>query len=255
MVTPAFFYIGIKNIFYVVLNSIKSLNFRTFSQSILVTKTTDSIFLIPMRYIVMLFLMTSLKLSSQHLEYEVVKGNRPIGHMSVHRSVSTENEEITIVSNVEFKVLVTFVVEYSLHEIFEYGQLVSGGGYNSLNGAVQKETRVEKKQQDYIIRFDGVPSHLNEKSIRYSVSQIYFTEPYDGQKVFSQHFGKYLVFQKTGPATYRLESPDGENLYTYENGYITQVKVTRDYATFYFVIRPETLARIKDKADTVFHKK
>jgi L-ribulose-5-phosphate 3-epimerase UlaE len=76
------------------------------------------------------------------------------------------------------------------------------------------------------------------------MSEVYFREPTDGKKAFSQHFGQFLQFEKTAEDTYFLVSPDGSNEYKYENGVCTEVKVSRDYGTVYFKIKPESYASI-----------
>ena len=188
------------------------------------------------------------------LQYEVVKGSKPLGIMKAQRYWDGTQEYYHIQSDVEFKLLFSFNVEYEQEEIFQNDTLIEGSGFNKLNGSTQKETTLKKKSSYYNIEFDGIDNHFHEKAIRKSMSQIHFREPSDGEHYFSQHFGQWVTFKKIGEHRYLMVSPDGENEYTYENGYCTEIKVVRDYATFYFKMKPETLARVKNKADTLFHR-
>lgn len=165
--------------------------------------------------------------------------------MDVIRHVNGDEETVKIKSTVEFRILFSFEVIYALNEKFADGVLVEGNGYNTLNGNYQKETNILKKGNHYILSIDDVPNKIYEDELRYTVSRIYFEEPRDGKRVYSQTFGKWVTFEKVSDNTYKLDFPDGDNYYTYTNGVCTEVMVNRDYASFSFVMKPESLARVK----------
>ena len=167
--------------------------------------------------------------------------------MDVIRHHDSNVETVKIKSEVEFRILFSFEVIYSLNERFVNGVLVEGSGFNTLNGSYQKQTEISRSGNSYTLEIDGVKSNVQVDSIRYSVSRIYFEEPYDGQRVYSQTFGKWMTFEKVGESTYKMVSPDGDNFYTYTNGVCVEVKVERDYAGFSFIMKPESLARVKNK--------
>ena len=200
------------------------------------------------------FLLLASTVQSQVLHYEVVKGSKPLGEMSSHHYRSGDQEFYHIRSDVSFKILFSFNVAYEQKEVFKNDTLIEGTGYNTLNESIQKKTAINKRQNDYQLSFDGVNNRLNEVAIIQSMSQIHFREPTDGASFFSQHFGQSVTFEKIGQHRYAMTSPDGENEYTYENGYCTEIKVVRDYATFYFKMKPETLVRVKNKTDSLFHR-
>ena len=198
-------------------------------------------------------LVLAFSLPAQTLHYEVVKGTKPLGEMEAHRFKLGQDEIYHIKSDVSFKLLFSFNVTYEQEEVFVNDTLIEGSGQNTLNEAVQKETQLNKKGDGYQINFNGIHNRMNEKAIIKSMSQIHFIEPQDGDRFFSQHFGQFVTFEKIGEHRYAMTSPDGENEYTYQNGYCIEIKVVRDYATFYFKMKPETLARVKNKSDTLFH--
>ena len=141
----------------------------------------------------------------------------------------------------------SFEVEYDLKETFDAGGMISGSGFNTLNGGTQKETQMRRLSDRYELVIDGIRTEIDETAIFDSVSEIYFEEPHDGKRVFSAYFGRFLTFDKEEDGTYSLTSPDGVNVYTYYNGICTEVKVSRDFATFTFKIKPESLTAVKNK--------
>lgn len=191
-----------------------------------------------------LLLFVAFFVNGQEMVYDVVKGSKTIGSVTVNIFQDGEQLKYQIKSDVKFKILFSFNVKYESEEKF-YGDLLTWGkGFNTLNGKIQKETEVTRQDDGkYRIVIDGVPSITGPQDITYSVSKLYNQEPVNEDAVFSQSFGRYLSLTKVTENSYELDSPDGTNIYSYENGICKEVKVSRDFATFYFRIQEESFAR------------
>ena len=184
--------------------------------------------------------------AGQTLHYEVIKGSKKLGDMSVKRMLSENQVKYEIDSKVTFRILFSFTVDYESTSEYKYGRLIKEYTHNQLNGSTQKKSTIWFDGEKYTLDLDGTRTTLHE-TIKYSVATIYYEEPKDGQKVFSPQFGNYLTFTKVGEHQYEMESPDGINLYTYTNGICSEVKVSRDFAKFYFQMTPESLQAVKQK--------
>lgn len=183
--------------------------------------------------------------TAQRLEYDVIRNDESMGTTLVNRTNANGKVTYLLNTQTEFRVIFKFEVEYELEESFQNGVLTSGRAFNTLNGSTQKKTELAKKAGLYSLIIDGIHTEIHEKEITNSVSELYFEEPYDGKEVFSAYFGRYLTFDKIGEHVYKLVSPDGTNEYTYENGICVNVKVSRDFATFSQVLKPELLAAVR----------
>lgn len=181
---------------------------------------------------------------SQNLTYEIVKGETQIGSLAVLHNREGNQEFFSIRNLVEMKLIFTFSVEYVLTETFINGELDNGSGFNSMNGSVDKRTSLTRTTDGYSLIMDGIAASGEKKPITASVSQIYHHEPHPNKPIYSQYFGRYLFAEKIAEHQYKVVSPDGENIYTYESGYCKEVKVSRDFATFYIRITPESWAMI-----------
>jgi len=189
-------------------------------------------------------------LSSQTLRYDVIKGHKSLGEMVVHRTLTENTEEIKFTSDVTFRILFAFNHQFSMYEKFVDGQLNWGKALSTLSGRTQKDSKIVAVKDEYLLTLDGVTVSIDEE-IDHSVSQIYFTEPQDGQRVFSQQFGMFITFKKVGEHKYLMPSPDGNNYYTYLNGICIDVRVERDFANFTFVMQPESLLAVESQADSL----
>ncbi|WP_425389918.1 DUF6134 family protein [Ekhidna sp.] len=199
------------------------------------------------RSLTILFLLTVTQIAfGQILYYDVVKGTKKLGDMTVKRIESENAVKYEIDSKVTFRILLSFTVDYESTSEYKYGQLIKEYTHNQLNGSTQKKSTIWFDGQKYTLDLDGVRTTFKER-VEYSVAAIYYEEPQDGQKVYSPQFGEYLTFEKINENQYELDSPDGLNVYTYVNGICTEVKVSRDFAKFYFRMTDESLREIKQK--------
>jgi len=197
-------------------------------------------------FLLAIFFFLSGTAQSQLLSYDVVKGSKKKGTVTVEQSLDGDQVKYNIYSKVSFSVLFSFTIEYWLEEKFYDGKLTWGKGHNTLNDRLQKESEIYIGDKgNYIVNIDGVASPTEHKEIFYSVSKLYSQEPIGMDKVYSQSFGRYLPLIDLGNHSYLLESPDGNNKYTYEFGICKEVKLVRDFATFYFRIQEESFVRAK----------
>lgn len=202
-----------------------------------------------MRYLSLIVFALCLQTATcQSLHYNALRKDKVIGGMDIVIKNSGDDQTFFVTSNMEFRVLVTLRVEFTNEEIFHDGVLIVGSVNNKMIGFKENEARIERKDEEYHLWINGTPEPIREKEIKYTVSQIYTREPYDGQKVFSQYYGTYFTFEKVAPHEYKYTSSEGDNYYTYLNGICTDVKVERDFATIYFKLKPESLAAVKRNA-------
>lgn len=199
--------------------------------------------------LILLFLASS-SASGQMLKYEVVKGNKKLGNMTVERRSYENQVEYTVKSKVVFRIIFAFTVEYDSYAVYENDVLKRESTTNKLNGSTQKSSTIIKNGENYL-HTQNDNTTPEDGPIPYSVAAIYHIEPTPGQKVYSPQFGKYLTFEKVRDHVYKMESPDGINVYTYMNGICTEVKVSRDFAKFYFKMAPETFYAVENKVDSI----
>ncbi len=189
----------------------------------------------------MIVLISATSSGAQHLKYKVVKGEKDVGQMTALKKEEGDSIYYKLTSRTELKILFTIRVDYELEERYHKGVLVSGNSLSTLNGGVQKQAEVKKFDTHYTVEHTSDIYTIARREIRYSIPEIYFSPPKEGQKtVFSQVFGKYVPFEKVGERKYLLDSEDGKNIYHYdETGICTLVEISRAYANFNLVLVDE----------------
>lgn len=194
---------------------------------------------IPKGIFFILVLVSGYQASAQKLVYELIKGGDVIGEMTCQKVESGDKMTYTIRSVTNFRIVVKLTVDYQLDETYIDGVLQEGRAISTLNGVTQKESIVKKRSGDYRVETESDIVFLHDKAINYSIPEIYFQEPVGKDKIFSQVFATHLLIQDQGNHSYLLESDDGDNIYKYENGICTEVKVSRSYATFYIKLKSQ----------------
>lgn len=175
---------------------------------------------------------------AQKLEYDIVKGEKIIGKVLAEKKSIDDTTVITITSEAKFKLLFSFNVSYLLEEKFVDDILVSGKAINYLNDKIQKKSEVRKLENKYVVNLDEEISEFELSKITYSISNLYFEQPPKLDiTIFSQQFASFLALFNESNNEYKLESPNGNNNYNYEDGILKKVKISRSYANFYFKLR------------------
>ncbi|MFY0627995.1 MAG: hypothetical protein JXR07_16980 [Reichenbachiella sp.] len=177
--------------------------------------------------------------SAQQYRYDVVKGGKTIGEMIATKTVIGDTTVYVINSNTVFKLIFSLKIFYELNETYVNGSLLKGDGLSTLNGTIQRKVETRKSGKKYEVENTSNIVSIEKDAIKYSIPELYFSEPKGSTMVFSQIFASYLEFEEISEHTYMLYSEDGKNTYFYKNGVCVEVEVNRPYATFSLILKPK----------------
>lgn len=185
----------------------------------------------------MAFLYPIKESNAQTYKYDIVKSDKTIGLLVAKKVIDGTQVYYNLTSETAFKVIFTIRVNYDLEEGYKNGVLVSGRAVSKLSGKIQRESIVKKREGYYKVETVSDIVRIAKDEIRYSIPEIYFSEPKESTEVFSQIFAQYLQYEKVAEHKFVLHSEDGKNTYYYENGICTLVEVSRPYANFRLVLK------------------
>jgi hypothetical protein len=99
-----------------------------------------------------------------------------------------------------------------------------------------KSITTQKDGKIYTVVQNGEKSILNNPEIAHSVSELYFMEPHQITRIFSESIGTFLNLKTLGNGLYELTLPEGKkNIYKYEKGVLVQVEVSQTFGKAYIV--------------------
>jgi len=187
-----------------------------------------------------LVFLLHLSIHAQTLDYEVIKNDEQIGTLRTQRQNTAQGGIILRVDtdvNFSFFGKQSLTVEVESH--FTNTQLAAAHTAEKLNEKMRNQTRLEWDGTHYFFtNDDGERKCLGKEcpQIAHTVTSMYYNEPKDLNRVFSERHGEFLTLKSIGKNQYELHMPNGrKNLYTYKDGICQRVDVDHWFADFSFV--------------------
>lgn len=175
-------------------------------------------------------------LYAQTHNYEIRFANHVIGNVNAHSKVNGTAKSISIQSDVDMKMLTKFHLDISCefeNNIMTHSRVIKTSAKN--NGE-NKAITIQREGKHYSITQNGEKSMLNNTEIVHSVSELYFMEPHQITRIFSETLGAFMPIKALGNGLYELILPEGKkNVYKYEKGVLVQVEVSQTFGKAYIV--------------------
>ncbi len=176
--------------------------------------------------IIFLALGTQAFAQEQILNYNVMHGDKTVGHMTLQKTVEGDDTFLKVASDV--KIRFVFSIQVNIREDAHYrnGMLISSHVSRIVNGK-QKASKITKACNGcYQVTDDGKIKSIEQKRINNNVTLMYLQEPVGLSQVYSDNFQQFVRVRPVDSHTYRIDLPDGNyNFYTYTNGICSKVDI------------------------------
>lgn len=178
-------------------------------------------------------------LHAQSYRYDVVLLGQTVGEVNAVCRNNNGQVDYTIKSKVQLRLIpggnISTAIEASYaNNILQHAVASRETGRDNKN----KSTTTRKNTSGYEVILNGTRSQLREPSIRYSVACLFFTEPQNISRLFSETLGTFLPLASLGNHQYKLQMPDGnDNIYSYANGKLISVEVNQTLGKVYFKLK------------------
>lgn len=185
--------------------------------------------------LIIFFILSGNWLYGQNHEYEIRFANRVIGNVSAHCKQNGTAKNISIQSKVDMRPLTRFSLDISCefdNSVMVRSKVIKDSGKEGDS----KSITTQKDGKIYTVVQNGEKSILNNPEIAHSVSELYFMEPHQITRIFSESIGTFLNLKTLGNGLYELTLPEGKkNIYKYEKGVLVQVEVSQTFGKAYIV--------------------
>ena len=186
----------------------------------------------------LLLLNLATAFAQQERVYDVIRKDDKVGTLKATFNNTPLGQFYYIESKVKVWVVINIKINYNQSNLFKDGLLQQAAMIRTVNGSTKVSNNILRNASGYVcMRMDGDTVMLKEE-IRHTIAKLYFIEPININRVYSENFLSFLAIRSTGPHTYELTLADGKkNYYTYENGLCTKVQAETDHGTVYLVAR------------------
>ena len=152
---------------------------------------------------------------------------KKIGSLVTERKVKGDVEMYSLVSTADVSILWKAMSAHTVTNlVFKGGVLTESYYEHKENGVVEKYCKLSEDGNGGYAVHHWKKGKFNVSPLAsFCLINIYYTEPKDGQKMFSESFGEYITIKKTGPGTYEIKDPAGEkSVYHYTDGRLTETE-------------------------------
>ena len=168
----------------------------------------------------------------QLLKYDVVYKGNSIGNMQVSQNKMDGKVNLKMISNVQMHLLFGIKMTSQEESSFQNGKLIYSSVYRQVNGKEKANKQTRAIGNNYQTWSEGIVNRLSNGSIEYNIHSLYFHEPIDLQKVYSDNYQQILPIKKMQEHSYKIELPDGNcNYYFYKDGICNRVNVHTSMVT------------------------
>jgi len=170
---------------------------------------------------------------AQTLKYNIKARNNDIGILIVERVIKGNTTTIEAQSDVKIHVFKTIDISYTLKSIYNDNELIYSSVTSYVNGSIHSSCKTTKEGSIYTIHQDGESSDYT-KIIDYSAAMMYFKEPINKNKVYSEFNSVIKDIKKVGEHVYELYDPEKglTNTFYYENGILVKTINPHHFADF-----------------------
>ncbi len=174
----------------------------------------------------LVFALLCIGMFAQQRKFDIVLLGNVIGYTSISKKAEGDAVSYALQSKSRAKILFQERTQDLEFEAKYIGGLMSHSFCKIFNNGVLNTTEVSRKGDNYIIRRDTVAEVVKEP-INFSSMELYFSEPVNVPKVFSERMGEFAAFTKTAPGEYMNKIKDVTNIYRYRNGLLYEVEIRK----------------------------
>lgn len=174
--------------------------------------------------------------NAQTNKFSIKWGKDSIGFLTAKRSKTSSSETINIFSKTRFSVLLMKQkMETNSISVFKKDSLNVNKSVSNLNNDVD-EVITSIYKGAYFCTKDGKCEKVKGGKIKFTVSKLYFYEPVNLSKIYSERHLKFCTIIKQNDGRYKLVLPNGNvNYYTYKSGKLVNMTSTRYGTKLQFV--------------------
>ena len=173
---------------------------------------------------------------AQSHKFNIMKGDDKLGSITATKKTVGTTVSYNVISKATFRVIFKYVRETFMDIIFIDGIMESSITKQTMNSEL-KDHRVTKrngKGYDCTKNPDNEKFKINEL-VSFCTSMLFFKEPIDQTKIYSDSYQELCPMKKLGPGFYELVLPEDKvNHYIYKNGELQEMRVFRTVADLVF---------------------
>jgi len=196
-------------------------------------------FLLKIGFLLLIGLYAFACRASETYTYSILHDNKPIGTIRCEKKQNRDTIEYQFVSQVNMRFIFSLQIEDRIRVSFTGQQLWKASVYRTVNGKVKVDNQTLRIGNQYQVKRAGDKPDWIPGPLAYSTVCLYFEEPLQKAKVFSEKFQQLISLKALGNSSYQLNLPNGrKTVYKYHKGQCQFVEADTEWARIRFVRLP-----------------
>jgi Domain of unknown function (DUF6134) len=175
----------------------------------------------------------SVQLKAQVLKYEISASGVVIGQLTVSKTKIDNQVVYTAKSESVVHFFGKINVSYALSSVFKNGLLQNATVLTYTNGKLHNKTLTAYNSGNYEIKKDNKVFSLKE-NVHFSGVMLYFNEPSDQMKVYSEIHGVINMIEQIDTGQYKIVDAETNrsSYYTYSDGKLEEIVIEHALLNF-----------------------
>lgn len=172
------------------------------------------------------------------LYFDIVHKNNVVGSLKATKTIDGPMVYYQSLTSIETRIIKEIEVDYMYDVTFENEILEMATVNISLNDRTHAKTRTERKEAHYQIVKNGETETALKDTIGYATILLYFEEPVNISRCYSEQAGKFNTIVSLGDHSYKkINSTGKENRYYYKEGVLEKAVIDGGLVQFEIIAR------------------
>ena len=180
--------------------------------------------------IVLIFFGKSLSAQNNTLNYDITRNDKTIGFLKLHKKEDGDKTYLNLVSDVNVNFIINTSIKIKEHSVYQNHKLIYSESKRLVNDNEKVNNKTSLINGIYHLDKNGLIETLRVPLINYNLLLMYFNEPSNIARVYSDSFQQMLKIDRVSQQHFNIQLPDGGvNEYFYKDGKCIKVVVNNTF--------------------------
>ncbi|SHI85501.1 DUF6134 family protein [Pseudozobellia thermophila] len=164
--------------------------------------------------------------ATDSLRFDIVMKGKVVGNLEAIRKKKEGKVRFQSSTTIKTRVITDIEVNYNYDVVFEDKVLEQAYVTIEVNQKTHANTTTKREGNGYQILINDKKDRVVEEPINYATIQLYFEEPVNTTRCYSEQDGTFNSLVPLGGHRYKkINSKGKENTYSYSNGYLEKANI------------------------------
>jgi hypothetical protein len=172
------------------------------------------------------------------LSFDMIWRGKSVGTLYATQKTTDSKIYYHSSTNIQIKFIKTFDINYEYDVLFDNSILQSANVDINYNGNQHAQTQTKRKNNEYQVIKDEKLETTFTETVRYSTISMYFEEPVNIGRCYSEQEGDFNTIVHLGNHKYKKTNTSGrESFFFYKNGRLEKAIIDGGIVSFEMILK------------------